>query len=240
MNLYACSVILARCRKTSRAKNALETGLLWENGNMSFVHLHTHTEFSLLDGLTRIPDLVRKCADSGMPSVAVTDHGNMFGVIRLLDACEEHGGAVKPIFGCEVYVAPRSRHDRKFETVNSVQYGMDDCMDPSGNPDAGYHLVLLAKNAEGFTNLSKLVTLGFTEGFYYKPRVDKEILGQYSKGLICLSACLLWLMFGVLVAGPSVIAQSTSCHAAAATRSASLAASIFFPNSHLADSGMSE
>ena len=157
---------------------------------MSFVHLHTHTEFSLLDGLTRIPDLVRKCADSGMPSVAVTDHGNMFGVIRLLDACEEHGGAVKPIFGCEVYVAPRSRHDRKFETVNSVQYGMDDCMDPSGNPDAGYHLVLLAKNAEGFTNLSKLVTLGFTEGFYYKPRVDKEILGQYSKGLICLSACL--------------------------------------------------
>jgi len=157
---------------------------------MSFVHLHTHTEFSLLDGLTRIPDYVAKCAASGMSAAAVTDHGNMFGVMRLLDACEKTKGAVKPIFGCEVYVAPRSRFERKFEAATSTQDGMDDCQDPSGQRDSGYHLVLLAKNTEGFANLSKLVSSGFTEGFYYKPRIDKELLKSHSSGLICLSACL--------------------------------------------------
>ena len=164
---------------------------------MSFVHLHLHTEYSLLDGLTRIPDLVAKCRAAGMPAVAVTDHGNMFGMMKLLDACEKAGGdsgtlPVKPIFGCEVYVAPRSRFDRKLDARNAdtAEEGLEDCVDPSGSRDAGYHLVLLAKNSTGFGNLARLVSQGFTEGFYYKPRIDKEILRQHSEGLIALSACL--------------------------------------------------
>ena len=163
---------------------------------MSFVHLHLHTEYSLLDGLTRIPDLVAKCKATGMPAVAVTDHGNMFGMMKLLDACEKTAVdgnlGVKPIFGCEVYVAPRSRFDRKLDAKNAdtAEEGIEDCVDPSGSRDAGYHLVLLAKNATGFGNLAKLVSQGFTEGFYYKPRIDKEILRQHSAGLIALTACL--------------------------------------------------
>ncbi|HET6331208.1 MAG TPA: DNA polymerase III subunit alpha [Holophagaceae bacterium] len=163
---------------------------------MSFVHLHTHTEHSLLDGLTRIPDLVTKAKDTGMPAVAVTDHGNMFGMMKLFDACEKTADkdgnwAVKPILGSEVYVAPRTRFDRKLEAKNlSGEEGMEDCVDPSGSRDAGYHLVLLAKNATGFANLSKLVSAGFTEGFYYKPRIDKELLKEHSEGLIALTACL--------------------------------------------------
>ena len=163
---------------------------------MSFAHLHLHTEHSLLDGLTRIPDLVKKCRASGMHSVAVTDHGNMFGMMKLYDACEktmdaDGTWAVKPILGCEVYVAPKTRFDRKLEAKNTTgEEGLEDCFDPSGSRDAGYHLVLLAKNSVGFTNLSRLVSAGFTEGFYYKPRVDKDLLRQHSEGLIALSACL--------------------------------------------------
>ena len=163
---------------------------------MSFAHLHLHTEHSLLDGLTRIPDLVKKCRASGMPAVAVTDHGNMFGMMKLFDACEktkdaEGNWAVKPILGCEVYVAPKTRFDRKLEAKNATgEEGLEDCVDPSGSRDAGYHLVLLAKNSVGFTNLSRLVSAGFTEGFYYKPRVDKDLLRQHSEGLIAMSACL--------------------------------------------------
>jgi len=163
---------------------------------VSFAHLHLHTEHSLLDGLTRIPDLVKKCRASGMPAVAVTDHGNMFGMMKLFDACEKTqdaagNWAVKPILGCEVYVAPKTRFDKKLEAKNTTgEEGLEDCVDPSGSRDAGYHLVLLAKNSVGFTNLSKLVSAGFTEGFYYKPRVDKDLLRQYSGGLIALSACL--------------------------------------------------
>ena len=164
---------------------------------MSFVHLHLHTEYSLLDGLTRIPDLVKKTQESGMPAVAVTDHGNMFGMMKLFDACEktadkEGNWAVKPILGSEVYVAPRSRFDKKLDAKNigTAEEGLEDCVDPSGSRDAGYHLVLLAKNAVGFANLSKLVSRGYTEGFYYKPRVDKEILKEHSEGLIAMSACL--------------------------------------------------
>lgn len=157
---------------------------------MSFVHLHLHTEYSLLDGLTRIPDLVKKCQDAGMPAVAVTDHGNMFGMMKLVDACEKTGGAVKPLLGCEVYVAPRSRHDRKLDNAAMGAEGLEDCLDPSGSRDAGYHLVLLAKNPAGFANLSKLVSRGFTEGFYYKPRVDKELLRENHEGIIALTACL--------------------------------------------------
>nr|MBP7618056.1 PHP domain-containing protein [Geothrix sp.] len=163
---------------------------------MSFAHLHLHTEHSLLDGLTRIPDLVKKCRASGMPAVAVTDHGNMFGMMKLFDACEktkdaEGNWAVKPILGCEVYVAPKTRFDKKLEAKNATgEEGLEDCVDPSGSRDAGYHLVLLAKNPVGFANLSKLVSAGFTEGFYYKPRIDKDILREHSEGLIALSACL--------------------------------------------------
>ena len=164
---------------------------------MSFAHLHLHTEYSLLDGLTRIPELVKKCQATGMPSVAVTDHGNMFGMMRLFDACEKTADkagnwAVKPILGSEVYVAPRSRFDRKLDAKNqdTAEEGLEDCVDPSGSRDAGYHLVLLAKNSVGFTNLSKLVSKGFTEGFYYKPRIDKELLREHSEGLIALTACL--------------------------------------------------
>ncbi len=162
---------------------------------MTFSHLHLHTEYSLLDGLTRIPDLIKKCRATGMTSVAVTDHGNMFGMMKLFDACEKTADkdgnwAVKPILGCEVYVAPRSRHDRKLDNNAVNAEGMEDCVDPSGQRDAGYHLVLLAKNPVGFRNLSKLVSKGFTEGFYYKPRVDKELLRENSEGLIALTACL--------------------------------------------------
>ncbi|NTV73787.1 MAG: DNA polymerase III subunit alpha, partial [Holophaga sp.] len=162
---------------------------------MTFAHLHLHTEYSLLDGLTRIPDLVKKCRATGMDSVAVTDHGNMFGMMKLFDACEKTADkdgnwAVKPILGCEVYVAPRSRHDRKLDNNALNAEGLEDCVDPSGQRDAGYHLVLLAKNPVGFRNLSNLVSKGFTEGFYYKPRVDKELLRENSEGLIALTACL--------------------------------------------------
>ncbi len=173
------------------------TSKVGENEHMSFVHLHLHTEHSLLDGLTRIPDLVKKTQESGMPAVAVTDHGNMFGMMKLIDACENTTDAsgvmaVKPILGSEVYVAPRSRFDKKLDAKNigTAEEGLEDCIDPSGSRDAGYHLVLLAKNAVGFANLSKLVSRGYTEGFYYKPRVDKEILKEYSEGLIAMSACL--------------------------------------------------
>jgi len=163
---------------------------------MSFVHLHLHSEYSLLDGFTRIPDLVKKCKATGMPAVAVTDHGNMYGMMKLYDACEktkdaEGNWAVKPILGCEVYVAPRTRFERKFDTSSAPNAeGMEDCQDPSGHRDAGYHLVLLAKNQTGYANLAKMVSRGFTEGFYYKPRVDKDLLRENSEGLIALSACL--------------------------------------------------
>jgi DNA polymerase-3 subunit alpha len=162
---------------------------------MSFTHLHLHTEYSLLDGLTRIPDLVKKCQESGMSSVAVTDHGNMFAMMKLVDACAKTADAdgnwaIKPILGCEVYVAPRSRLDRKLDNATLNAEGLEDCVDPSGSRDAGYHLVLLAKNPVGFRNLSKLVSRGFTEGFYYKPRVDKELLRENCEGIIALTACL--------------------------------------------------
>lgn len=136
-----------------------------------FVHLHIHSEFSLLDGANRIKDLPVRAKELGMDAIAITDHGAMFGVIDFYKACRANG--IKPIIGCEVYVAPRSRKEK----------------DP--NIDAKYnHLILLAKNNEGYKNLSKLVSLSYVDGFYYKPRIDKEILEQYHEGLICCSACL--------------------------------------------------
>src|SRR5664279_104149 len=136
-----------------------------------FVHLHTHTEFSLLDGACRIKDLVKKAVECEMPSLAITDHGVMYGNLTFYSEAKKQG--IKPILGCEVYVAHESRNRR----------------DP--RLDKGqHHLVLLAKNENGYKNLIKLVSIAFSEGFYYKPRVDKELLAQYSEDLIALTACL--------------------------------------------------
>lgn len=137
----------------------------------TFVHLHLHTEYSLLDGAIRLEALAQKAAAWEMPAVGITDHGNLYAVVDFYRQCRQVG--VKPIIGCEVYVAPRSRFDRTPH--------VDD------NP---YHLVLLAENQEGYANLVKLVSLAYLEGFYYKPRVDKDLLERHSRGLIGLSACL--------------------------------------------------
>ena len=140
-------------------------------GSPGFVHLHVHSEYSLLDGASRIDDIIAKAVEYGMPSVALTDHGVMYGNISFYSAARKAG--IKPILGCEVYVAPRSRTQR----------------DPRLDRDQ-YHLVLLAKNENGYRNLIKLVSIAQSEGFYYKPRVDKEILAAYNKDLIAMTACL--------------------------------------------------
>ncbi|MDK2817020.1 MAG: polymerase subunit alpha [Moorella sp. (in: firmicutes)] len=137
----------------------------------SFVHLHVHSEYSLLDGAGRIKDLVRAAREMGMPALALTDHGVMYGAVEFYKAAREEG--IKPIIGCEVYVAPRSRHDRE-----------------PHRDDYQYHLVLLAADANGYRNLAALVSAAYLEGFYYKPRVDRELLSRHSQGLIALSACL--------------------------------------------------
>ncbi len=139
---------------------------------MAFTHLHVHTEYSLLDGSSKIGELVSRAKELGMDSMAITDHGAMYGVIDFYKAAKAAG--IKPILGCEVYVAPGSRFDR--ETVRGE--------------DRYYHLVLLAENNEGYQNLMKIVSKGYVDGFYYKPRVDYEVLRQYHEGIICLSACL--------------------------------------------------
>ena len=139
---------------------------------MAFTHLHVHTEYSLLDGSSKIRELVGRAKELGMDSLAITDHGVMYGVIDFYKAAKDAG--IKPILGSEVYVAPGSRFDR--ETVNGE--------------DRYYHLVLLAENDTGYHNLMKIVSKGFVDGFYYKPRVDYEILRQYHEGIIALSACL--------------------------------------------------
>lgn len=139
--------------------------------NPGFVHLHTHTEFSLLDGASRIPDLIKRAVDMEMPALAITDHGVMYGNITFYSEAKSKG--IKPILGCEVYVAPRTRFD-KDARLDKEQH----------------HLVLLAQNESGYKNLIKLVSIAFQEGFYYKPRVDKELLSQYSGDLIAMTACL--------------------------------------------------
>ena len=139
---------------------------------MAFTHLHVHTEYSLLDGSSKIKELVARAKELGMDSLAITDHGVMYGVIDFYRAAKDAG--IKPIIGCEIYVSPGSRFER--ETGH--------------NEDRYYHLVLLAENDKGYHNLMKIVSKGFTEGYYYKPRVDYEVLEQYSEGIIALSACL--------------------------------------------------
>lgn len=136
-----------------------------------FVHLHNHSEFSLLDGLSKIPDMVRRAKELGMKALALTDHGALYGALKFYHACKEEG--IKPIIGCEVYLAKRSRGDKEVDHDSDQN-----------------HLILLAENLIGYKNLIKLITIGFLQGFYYKPRIDVELLEKYHEGLICLTACL--------------------------------------------------
>jgi len=137
-----------------------------------FVHLHVHTQYSLLDGAIRVSDLLKKAQEYGMPAIAITDHGNMFGTVDFYQQAQKSG--IKPIIGCELYIAPKSRHDKT-----------------SGySGDNANHLVVLAKDITGYQNLVRLTSIGYLEGFYYRPRIDKEVLRKYREGLIGLSACL--------------------------------------------------
>ena len=139
--------------------------------NNGFTHLHLHSQYSLLDGAITFEKLFTRCKELGMDSVAVTDHGNMFGAIEFYTkALAAH---IKPIIGIEAYIAPNSRLDRSKTSIS----------------DAAYHLILLAENNTGYQNLLKLATIGYTEGFYYRPRIDKEILSELNEGLIAASAC---------------------------------------------------
>ena len=139
---------------------------------MAFTHLHVHTEYSLLDGSNKIKEYVKRVKELGMNSAAITDHGVMYGVIDFYRAAKEAG--INPVIGCEVYVAPNSRFDKEL----------------TGGEDRYHHLVLLAENNVGYANLVKIVSKGFTEGYYYRPRVDMEVLQKYHAGIIALSACL--------------------------------------------------
>ncbi|MCF8009959.1 MAG: DNA polymerase III subunit alpha [Clostridiales bacterium] len=159
--------------------------------NSKFVHLHVHTEYSLLDGAARIDRTVKKAVNLGMPAIAITDHGTMFGVVDFYKACKKEG--IKPILGCEVYVAPRTIEDRTPKV-----------------DDSSYHLVLLAENQEGYQNLLNLVSISFTKGFYYKPRVDKNVLREYSKGLIALSGCIAGEVASCCIKGDLETAKKTA------------------------------
>ncbi|MDP8228265.1 MAG: DNA polymerase III subunit alpha [Candidatus Electryoneaceae bacterium] len=139
---------------------------------MSFVHLHTHSDFSLLDGACRIPEMIEITLEQNAPAVALTDHGNMFGALEFYTQAREAG--IKPIIGCEFYVAPKSRHEKK----------------KSHNQERHFHETILVKNITGYRNLVKLTSEAYISGFYYKPRIDKELLSQYHEGLICLSGCI--------------------------------------------------
>src|SRR5256886_4360597 len=139
-----------------------------------FVHLHLHTDYSLLDGAIQIKPLADRTEQLGMRACAVTDHGNMYGAISFYNTMKARG--IKPIIGCETYLAANGRADRSARNI--------------GGEKANFHLILLAQNYEGYRNLSRLTSKAFTEGFYYKPRIDKELLAQHSKGLIALSSCM--------------------------------------------------
>lgn len=140
---------------------------------IDFIHLHNHTEYSLLDGGLRIGKLLEKARSFHMPALAITDHGNMFGVIEFYTLAMKYG--IKPIIGCEVYIAPESRFDKN---------------NTHGIREASHHLILLAKNEQGYRNLIQLVSIGYLQGFYYRPRIDKEVLNKHKEGLIGISSCL--------------------------------------------------
>ncbi|WP_334110136.1 PHP domain-containing protein, partial [Thermodesulfitimonas autotrophica] len=158
---------------------------------MSFVHLHVHTEYSLLDGAARIRDVVKRAKELGMPALAITDHGAMYGVVEFYKACLKE--EIKPVLGCEVYVAPRSMADRTPKVDDNL-----------------YHLVLLAENETGYRNLMEIVSLAFTEGFYYKPRVDKYLLSRKSRGLIALSGCTAGEVAAHLLDGSLALARQAA------------------------------
>ncbi len=149
----------------------------------SFVHLHLHTQYSLLDGTTRIEPLIAQASRFGMPAVAMTDHGNLFGAIEFYRTAKKAG--IKPIIGCEMYLAPKNRRDREAQGV-----GEDDYSVGGGATTPYFHLILLAANETGYRNLMRMVSIANMEGFYYKPRIDKELLNRHSAGLIGLSGCL--------------------------------------------------
>jgi DNA polymerase-3 subunit alpha len=150
----------------------------------SFVHLHLHTQYSLLDGALRIKDLMSKCKEFGMPAVASTDHGNMFGAIDFYQQAK--GAGIKPLIGSEIYFTPGSRFDKKSPKISKTL----DSQDENESKHHIHHLVLICKNLEGYRNLCQLLSKAYLEGFYYKPRVDVELLKQYSKGLVATTACL--------------------------------------------------
>lgn len=160
---------------------------------MGFVHLHLHTQYSLLDGANKVKNLMPQVRAYGMPAVAMTDHGNMFGAIDFYRSAAQSG--IKPIIGCEMYLAPKSRHDRS--VVRSDDY------EGGGN----FHLILLAMNLDGYRNLCRLVSAGFTEGFYHKPRVDKELLRELNTGIIALSGCLSGELARAMLAGKEQLAR---------------------------------
>ena len=156
-----------------------------------FVHLHLHTEYSLLDGACRIGRLMERVKENGQTAVAITDHGVMYGCVEFYKAAKKAG--VKPIIGCEAYVAARTRHDKVHRFDSS-----------------SYHLVLLCKNETGYRNLIKMISFANTEGFYVKPRIDHELLTQYHEGLVCLSACLAGEIPQALLAGEYDRARETA------------------------------
>ena len=180
---------------------------------MSFTHLHVHSHYSVLDGMSKVSDIVDKCIRTGMNAVALTDHGNMYGIKELLDTCKKRRAAAgendpvanfKPIVGCEVYCARRGRHSRSNEETITPE-GRRQVIDRSG-----WHLILLAKNMQGYRNLCRLVSLGFMEdAFNYTPRVDKELIEQYHEGLICCSACLGGELPQKVLAGDLAAAEET-------------------------------
>src|SRR6059036_3232315 len=158
-------------------------------GQTQFVHLHVHTDYSLLEGACETSELLDEASRQKMPAVAITDHGNLFAAANFFYEASKRD--VKPIIGCEVYVAKGSRHDRGEKMANGNDRpanGGRDEMEPGSR--SSNHLVLLCENLEGYHNLIKLVSSGFLEGFYYKPRIDYDLLSKHSKGLIALSACL--------------------------------------------------
>src|SRR3989338_9553668 len=143
---------------------------------MSFVHLHLHTQYSLLDGAIKIPTLIERAKFFEMPAIGVTDHGNLFGALEFYSAAKKQG--IKPIIGCEVYMAPGSRLSKQLPKATG------------GLEDPFHHLTLLCMDQTGYKNLCKLITIANFEGYYYKPRIDKEILARHHEGLIALSGCL--------------------------------------------------
>ncbi len=164
---------------------SLEQSQEGQGAAKSFVHLHLHTQYSLLDGAIKIKDLLKKAQEFGMPAVAQTDHGNMFGAIDFYTACKKAG--IKPIIGSEVYFTPGSRFDRRAPARKSEVL---DSQDAEESKHHIHHLILLCKNKIGYQNLCKLVSYAYLEGFYYKPRIDFELLEKYHEGLICSTACL--------------------------------------------------